>query len=358
VLSVERVLDPRDLPEWHAVSAAAHDADYVGLPTDPPEELIPLLAGPVNGERTEFWLGRAAGIPVAAGQVTFPLFDNTSIAHVDIQVDPQQRRHGYARDLLPHLLQRASGEGRTTTFGMAAGRDQPPVSPGVAFSRAVGARAVLTDVRRLLEVSSMPADRLAELAADAERAADGYTLVQWQDRAPEELHAGLAVLKARMSTDTPMEDMVLDAEAWDVPRFLEDQEATLARGRRTVACAVRHRATGQVAGFTELTVNRRRTNVAYQWDTIVLPAHRGHRLGLWLKAANLCRLRTLLPETRLVNTWNAAANPHMIAINETLGFRPAEAWTNWRLDLPASPADVAAPGAPPRPGSGRPRPPA
>jgi hypothetical protein len=33
-----------------------------------------------------------------------------------------------------------------------------------------------------------------------------------------------------------------------------------------------------------------------------------------------------------MNTWNAESNTHMIAINERLGYRPVEYWTEWQLD--------------------------
>lgn len=326
MLSLEPIVDAEGVSTWQAVNAAAFSADYVGLTADPAEERLPALRGPVSGERAEFWLGSADGVPVAAGELTLPLYDNLGAAYVEIQIHPEHRRKGYGRALLGKLRQRTREENRTVPYLSSA-------DAGAAFARAAGAQPVLTEVRRMLDVTFMAPAALAELTAGAAQAATGYTMLTWQDRAPEELHAGLAELMARMSTDTPMEDMALDPEDWDVPRYRERQEATLASGRRTLGCAVRHESTGALAGFTEITVNRRRTNVAYQWDTIVLEAHRGHRLGLWLKAANLTQLRALSPQTRLVNTWNAASNPHMIAINEALGFRAAEAWTNWQLDL-------------------------
>lgn len=56
-------------------------------------------------------------------------------------------------------------------------------------------------------------------------------------------------------------------------------------------------------------------------DTIVLPAHRGNRLGLLAKAANLIQVRHALGAQGSIVTWNAAENQHMLAVNEALGFR-------------------------------------
>ena len=61
--------------------------------------------------------------------------------------------------------------------------------------------------------------------------------------------------------------------------------------------------------------------------------HRGHRLGL-RKAAMLDWLASAEPQLEQIETGNADANEHMIAINEELGFTildPAWAWLDSRL---------------------------
>ena len=50
-------------------------------------------------------------------------------------------------------------------------------------------------------------------------------------------------------------------------------------------------------------------------------AHRGHRLGLLLKAGMLLWLAEAEPQLATVDTWNAESNDHMIAVNEALGYR-------------------------------------
>ncbi len=51
----------------------------------------------------------------------------------------------------------------------------------------------------------------------------------------------------------------------------------------------------------------------------MVAAHRGHRLGMWLKASMLLWMRDLRPELTTIDTWNATSNTHMIAVNEALG---------------------------------------
>ena len=57
-----------------------------------------------------------------------------------------------------------------------------------------------------------------------------------------------------------------------------------------------------------------------------------------VKLANLEFLRRSRPRIRMLNTWNAAINDHMVGINEAIGFRPVERWREWQLEL-ASPTD-------------------
>ena len=72
---------------------------------------------------------------------------------------------------------------------------------------------------------------------------------------------------------------------------------------------------------------------AWQNVTIVDPDHRGHRLGMWIKVANLRYLMAHEPAVRAIDTWNAASNTHMIAINEAVGFRPVDAWGMWQQEI-------------------------
>ena len=84
-----------------------------------------------------------------------------------------------------------------------------------------------------------------------------------------------------------------------------------------------HRPTGAVVALSELT--RERSNpqgLVGQSDTIVLPEHRGHRLGMLTKAANLIQVREAAPDAEAILTWNAEENRHMLDVNEALGFYP------------------------------------
>jgi RimJ/RimL family protein N-acetyltransferase len=59
----------------------------------------------------------------------------------------------------------------------------------------------------------------------------------------------------------------------------------------------------------------------HQHDTSVVRGHRGHRLGLLLKADMMRWLADAEPQLETIDTWNAESNAHMIAVNERLGYR-------------------------------------
>lgn len=92
-------------------------------------------------------------------------------------------------------------------------------------------------------------------------------------------------------------------------------------GCRTYPSAVRHRATGESVGYSSLgSADSHRRN-AGQWDTIILPSHRGRGLGTVLKQANLAWAEKYEPELATVTTWNAIGNDAMSHVNESFGFR-------------------------------------
>jgi len=137
--------------------------------------------------------------------------------------------------------------------------------------------------------------------------------------------AGVAVLKQSMSTDAPPGGLIIPETSWDADR-VHAEYARFSSTNRLFLGIVVHEPTGRVVALNELSASRERPDgMIHQWDTIVLPEHRGHRLGTLVKAANLEAVRAALPQAPAVHTFNAAENHHMLAVNETLGFRRAAA---------------------------------
>ncbi|MGN6723945.1 MAG: GNAT family N-acetyltransferase, partial [Marmoricola sp.] len=80
----------------------------------------------------------------------------------------------------------------------------------------------------------------------------------------------------------------------------------------------------EVVGFTTVSVAGSDRSKGYQWGTLVAAKHRGHRLGLALKVANLRQIQQHEPQMRAITTWNAESNGPMISVNEQLGYVAVE----------------------------------
>ena len=120
----------------------------------------------------------------------------------------------------------------------------------------------------------------------------------------------------------------LPAERWWVlvegaialSRRTGQREEVLARQGRTKYNTVAISAAGEVVAYSDLATTVHDPGRAYQWGTLVRRDHRGHRLGVALKVANLRLLQHERPDVLRLTTYNAEVNSHMIGVNEALGF--------------------------------------
>jgi|SRR5690349_2691452 GNAT superfamily N-acetyltransferase len=286
-------------------------------------------------------------------EVQWELDDDAATAYIEVLgVEPDRRRAGIGSALLAAAEEASRTAGRPTTVlsadhlidaADAAGprlhapqgdADIAADAPAVRFALARGYA-----LGQLYRVSAMDvAGRGDEfrrlLGASLEQASDGYRLVAWQDEAPDELLASLAAAHERMSTDPPAGAIEWGLEQWDAARIRDGERRARDVGR-THLNVVAVAPDGEVAGFTELSLLPDSAAVE-QWDTIVLAPHRGHRLGMRMKLANLVALDDADPTRERIYTWNADENEHMLAINVALGFRPFALESTWQRPAAAS----------------------
>ncbi len=304
---------------------------------------------------TYLWAAKHGDRHVGRALLELSLQDNQQNGYVFVAVHPEYRRRGIGRRLLAEAEALTVSRGRTSLQAWSEhpagfeleGPDVvkaetgigalPAASPAVRFAGACGFR--LEQVERCSSMP-IPADpgRLADqVAAAATKAGGSYRLVEWADHCPPDYLDHYAALRQRMSTDVPLGELDYEEEAWDAAR-VRHQEANLKRmNGRSLVVAARHVPTGELVGHTVLEWFPEQPEVVYQEDTLVLRAHRGHQLGLWIKARNLQRLAETWPRGRRLYTWNAAENSHMLDINTALGFAPAGYEAAWQKRLNAQP---------------------
>jgi GNAT superfamily N-acetyltransferase len=110
--------------------------------------------------------------------------------------------------------------------------------------------------------------------------------------------------------------------AMDVSRLRAGEERT-ARSFHGITAAVRRRADGAFGGYSQLYLPHG-ADYILQDDTLVMPDHRGHRLGLLLKCATLEIAQRRHPERLSIHTDTAVDNHAMQATNHRFGYRPVE----------------------------------
>lgn len=298
--------------------------------------------------RTEIFLGKVAGETVGYCWASWYLKDNPNSAFLFVGVLPQFRRRGYGRTMLEYVEHIALRNGRPifqsgTEHPADFELDGPEVlrsrsgtgvlpagAASVQFARQAGYE--LEMVERFSELPlPVPADTVQGFFdAAREKSGDRYRLVFWLDRVPEEIVQSFTQALTQMSIDIPTAGLDLDAEYWDVERLRKSEDDGIASGKSNYGCAVVSVESGEVAGYSYIGYDPARPNVLIQEDTFVSGAHRGMRLGMLIKAANLKRLAEVLPPAGKVITWNAAENEHMLAINVDLGFAPAGYDGEWQ----------------------------
>lgn len=253
---------------------------------------------------------------------------------VHVYVVPERRRRGIGAALADKVREAVAVAGLTRAI---VGINTPPHSaeplpasdgagavdgthPGVRMALREGFALTQAEVWSRFDIHAGAAATAAKYRAAAGFAGGDYEVITWQGPAGDELLEGLALLKQRMRADLPTGELQLGESRWDAARMREHDELRT-RTERLWRAVVRHRPTGELVALNELEQPRSNPRAFVgQWDTVVLPAHRGLRLGLLVKAANLAQVRPVVPEGVEVNTCNAAENTHMRAINRELGF--------------------------------------
>ena len=316
-----------------------------------PLEKLLELADPY--ERQIILVARVDGEIVGTADIALPLADNLDLAEFTLDILPEFQRQGVGRQLLEAAEQFARAEGRTSILidtnhpGVSLNSevdDQLVPGSGLGFvpmgSREVEfARKTGYTLQHIEQFSSclLPLDTklVAELSDEAEQANAGrYRLHHWTDRCPDQWLEGVAALENQAGEDTEPSSRTEEQMVFDGAMIRKAEEATIAQGRRTVVTAVEHIATGMLVGLTTISVLSQRQDVVFQDDTVVMQEHRGNKLGLLIKVANMERLTEQFPDARVIYTWNAPENRYLLKVNQQLGFTTAGVTGIWQKDLP------------------------
>jgi GNAT superfamily N-acetyltransferase len=298
-------------------------------------ELLPSLQD-MTHQRKRLHVARRHGEVVGSALAVWSTEPDTRITGFELFVDPGSRNRGIGSALLAEITAASTADGRPvlmtgvtheaitdgemlaapTGFGAV-----PLADPGARFLQRHG--FALEQVYRLSRlVLPVAEDVLAGYESQAwAKAGDDYRIQIWAGDTPEQWLDDLATIFTRMSTDAPMGNLAMEEEKWDAERIRQQDARRTRSGRLAFVAAVEHIPSGKLVAFNGVSVSDTdRTRPAQQGVTLVLKEHRGHRLGMLVKVANIRQLMADSPTTPFILTDNAEENRPMLDVNEAVGF--------------------------------------
>ena len=339
-LAIERMLIPESLDGPGGADFAEMvrvrneiEAESSGMaemsPT--PRDLLPHWQDPYSPQA--LFVARVDGHIVGRAVASLPIEEESREVLLSVEVLPAFRGRGIGTALLEVGEKHGRAAGRTTFGGESMARPTggqqidsptgfgsvPADDPGVRF--AVRHGYSLGQVVRGSRLA-LPFDAEAALGAATTASGPGYRSTAWTGAIPDDRLDDLAVLHARMSTDAPSADLDIAPESWDADRVRALDALRAKTDRAMLTAVVEHVASGSLVAFSELSVPSDSALAVQQEDTLVLTEHRGHRLGMLAKLANLALLGREHPGRSWVVTFNAEENRPMLDVNEAIGFEP------------------------------------
>ncbi|MDX2702892.1 GNAT family N-acetyltransferase [Streptomyces sp. PA03-6a] len=278
-----------------------------------------------SGSRLAWLASDADAIPL--GSAFLRLFSGPGQEHLTelkLHVHPVERRRGVGSRLLAAAVAAARADGRRCVIAQAEAG-----SPGDRFLPARGFRKALTLTFARLPMADVDISALGDIV---ERPHPGYRLASWHGTVPDDLATTFAASRRAMD-DMPMDDVAYGTVTWDVDRVRAAAQAVEARGELLHTVVAVDDADGSIAGFTELVVPGHGKGDGQHYGTAVLPGHRGHGLGRWMKAESIRQARQRHPGLDGLLTDTADGNRPMRNINDALGYRPTHQAIEYQLDL-------------------------
>lgn len=333
-----RRLDPHDdaeLARFHAIGDAAERFERPYAANWTLEELRIELTEDDPMERKDAVVALDGDEIVGAGIAFSATRDNLHLSWLMPWVEPGRRRRGIGAAVLAELVSICRADHRTdlvmeTAYPFERREDHPYRR----FAEKHGFHLANTEIRR---VRTLPVDDvdLDELVAEAASHHRGYRIETFEAPLPEGLLESLCEAHNRLAVDAPGGELTFEPEAL-TPELMRVHEETMRKQGRRRITTLAITGTGEVAGYNDLVVPPGDLPNVWQWGTLVVGEHRGHRLGLAVKARGLQELQQRVgPERSRIITGNAEQNAHMVGINERLGFRPVEVAPAFLLRLPA-----------------------
>lgn len=319
-----------DLLGYYEVMLARQETDRPDEPRLTYQDVLGRLKNPFVGfGPVVYWVARLHGEVVGLAIVYLLEEESSHIGLTEVIVHPRVRRQGIGtamlRTVLPEL--RIHDRRLVETWQITKGSD------GERFADALGFHTVHTVLTQALVIPE------TDSALWHDDVPAGYRLRRWTDAAPDDVVESFATALMAMH-DAPIGDLGYQAPEWNAQRVrAHEAQLRLNNIELRVVVAV-HEDTGDIAGLTQLELHPHRPYWAFQRDTAVLTAHRGHGLGRCIKAHMVRWLLADRPDLDRVYTTTGAGNAHMIRVNHQLGYCTVRTMIAVNRDLAELEADL------------------
>lgn len=257
--------------------------------------------------------------------------DNEHVIEFNIEVLPEFRRQGLARQMLRLIVDHARRRNRRLMVTETNGR----VPAGAEFLSGMGARRGLEQQLNQLRLAELDRGLIPRWIEGSSHLSGGFRLGWWDDRYPEARLQELADLLQVVADDQPRDALEMEDMSFTPDILRQFENEMLAGGQQRWVLYVTDRDHDRIAGLTEVSWNPDRPAILSQGFTGVLPEYRGKGLGRWLKAEMLNKVLRERPQVEVIRTGNSDSNAPMLKINVDLGFRPYVSWTVWQVDTEA-----------------------
>lgn len=304
------------------------------LPDDPPVPLEEHIQGwkniPQFVEYEEYiaWDTSKTKIIACAEVAIYNTGDNEHLTDFMIEVLPEYRNQGIARQALNEILPFAKKH--TRTLWLTVSNDRIPASS--LFLDRLGARRGLEtfiNQLRLVEFDKSLVDRWLDQSKELK---NEFELGLWDGAYPDAQLTDITDLFQEVGNDQPRDTLEMEDQKF-TPQIMRDMEKSMfARGTQRWSMFLIDRANGKLAGLTEVFWNPNRAMLLDQGFTAVYPAYRSKGLGRWLKAEMMQKILRDHPEVEIIRTRNANSNAPMLKINDEMGFKPYIASAIWQVE--------------------------
>jgi len=309
--------DIPDEPTWG--NQLLREYLYLAAPGERRIHWLAYAQEPVGDAEPAGWHASGENADTVCGTASLLLPADSGTCVVDVLVPPRFQRRGIGRALLTTAAWRAHGEGRQTLSAEVVSG-----TAAVPFYEACGFERVVVEVRYLLRLDRVDWSRVRRAVAQV---VSGYRIEYFQGGPPADLLPAYAEAKSMLRYLTAGEHTVDEATvAAEAKRLSASLDTLHRRGLRPHVVLAIHNPTGQVAGLTELVVPAQRPARGDEYDTLVLPRHRGYGLALAMKSRMLLGLQQTEPQLVDIQTWQNGEYEPQAQVNAELGYVRDREW--------------------------------